>query len=100
MYYALFHYVLTYGIIFWGNSSHSDSIFRLQKRIIRITMGVRTRDTCRELFKSLKIIPLTSQYVCTLALYVVNNKSVVMKNSQLRNIKTTNNCNLFQPSSR
>jgi len=33
MYYAFFHSVMTYGIKIWGNSSHSDNIFRLKKRI-------------------------------------------------------------------
>jgi IS1 family transposase len=75
------------GIIFWGNSSHSGNIFRLQKRFIRSTMGAGTRDLCRELFKSLKSLPLMSQYICTWALYAVSNKSVFMEYSQLHNIK-------------
>jgi len=49
---------MTYEIIFWGNSSHIDNVFRLQKIIIRITMGATTRDSCREHFKSFKILPL------------------------------------------
>jgi hypothetical protein len=62
-------------------------------------MGARTGDSCKELFKSLKILPLTSQFIFSLALYVVKNKSVFMENTQLHNFKTTNNSNLFQPSS-
>ena len=38
-YYAFFHSVMSYGIIFWGNSWHSSIIFRLQKKIIRIMEG-------------------------------------------------------------
>jgi len=37
-YYSLFCTVLSYGIIFWGNSYHSTRIFRMQKRGIRIFM--------------------------------------------------------------
>jgi len=37
-YYSLFCTVLSYGIIFWGNSDHSTRIFRMQKRGIRIIM--------------------------------------------------------------
>lgn len=62
-------------------------------------MGARKRDLCRELFKSLKILPLTSQYIRTLALYAVNNKSVFMEYSQLHNVKTMNNSSLFHSSS-
>jgi hypothetical protein len=32
IYYTFFHSAMSYGIIFWGNSSHSSIIFRLQKK--------------------------------------------------------------------
>jgi len=38
-YYSLFCTVLSYGIIFGGNSYHSTRIFRMQKRGIRIIMA-------------------------------------------------------------
>jgi len=63
VYYSYFHSVMTYGLIFWGNAHHSNIIFRLQKRIIRIIVGKRGRDSCREHFKNLKILPLQSQYI-------------------------------------
>jgi hypothetical protein len=53
IYYALFHSAMSYGIIFWGNSPHSQKIFRLQKRAIRIITGSRSRVSCRNLFKQL-----------------------------------------------
>ena len=36
--------IINYGTIFWGNSSYSNSIFKQQKRIIRIIMGVGIMD--------------------------------------------------------
>ena len=50
IYFAYFHSVVSYGIIFWGNSSHSRKIFTLQKKIIRIMMGAHPRTSCRKLF--------------------------------------------------
>ena len=38
--FAYFHSIISYGIIFWGNSSHSEEIFKVQKRIIRIIMNL------------------------------------------------------------
>ena len=32
IYYCLFHSVMTYGIIFWGNPSHSPTVFKVQNR--------------------------------------------------------------------
>ena len=32
IYHSLFHAVMTYGKIFWGNSSHSTQVFRMQKK--------------------------------------------------------------------
>jgi hypothetical protein len=32
VYYSYFHFVMTYGLIFWGNSHYSNIIFRLQKK--------------------------------------------------------------------
>ena len=65
VYYSYFHFIMTYGLIFWGNSHHGNTIFRLQKRIIRIIVGIRGRDSCREHFKKLKILSLQSQYIYT-----------------------------------
>ena len=53
-----FHSTIKYGIIFWRNYSYSNSIFKAQKGIIRIIMGVGIRDSCRELFKILNILAL------------------------------------------
>jgi hypothetical protein len=51
VYFAYFHSVIKYGIIFWGNSTDADWVFILQKRIIRIMAGVGSRSSCRGLFK-------------------------------------------------
>jgi len=32
IYFSYFHSVMSYGIIFWGNSHLSNNIFRIQKR--------------------------------------------------------------------
>ena len=32
VYFSYFHSIMTYGLIFWGNSHYSGTIFRLQKK--------------------------------------------------------------------
>jgi hypothetical protein len=74
VYYAYFHFIMNCGLIFWGNCSHSAKNFKIHKNIIRMITGRRSRDSCRDLFMNLKIVPLQSQYILSLLLFVVNNK--------------------------
>jgi hypothetical protein len=46
MYHPYFHSVMKYGSMLWGNSTYSKNILRLQKIVVRIIMGVRTRVSC------------------------------------------------------
>jgi hypothetical protein len=39
VYYAYFHSIMNYELIFGGNSSHSVKIYKIQKNIIRIITG-------------------------------------------------------------
>jgi hypothetical protein len=62
VYIACVHSFMSYGIILGGNQPHSEKIFKIQKKVIRIITNSRARDSCRELFKKLEILPLYSQY--------------------------------------
>jgi hypothetical protein len=97
IYYSYFLNIMTYGLIFWGNSHYSNIIFRLQKRIIRIIVGTRGRDSCREHFKKLKILPLQSQYILSLLLFVVDNGDYFKVNFEIHNVNTRNKLNLHLP---
>jgi hypothetical protein len=99
VYHAYFLSIMNYGLIFWGNSSHSVNIFKLQKNIIRIITGCRSRDSCRELFKKLRILPLQSQYILSLLLFVVYNNDKFKLNSEVYNMNTRQKYNFHLPSS-
>ena len=79
---CFFHSVRFYGLIFWGNSTNSKCVFKLQKRAIRIIMGARNNDSCRKFFKLLKILPLSAQYICSLLVFVVNNRNLFLDNAE------------------
>jgi len=73
-YYSHAHSIMSYGHIFWGNSTDSDDIFRIQKRIIRIITNSNRNASCRELFKKLNILPLQSQYIYSVLLVITKIK--------------------------
>jgi len=75
IYYSYFDTIISYGLPFWGNQLHRLKIFRMQKRIIRITTGCNSMVSCRNLFRRLEILPPVSQYILSLMLFVVTTKS-------------------------
>ena len=51
--YSYVHSVISYGIIFWGNSHLSDSIFEIKKIIIRVITNSGRHDSCSDLYKKI-----------------------------------------------
>jgi len=88
VYYYYFHSLIIYEIIFWGNCSYSSHIFRPQKKAVRIITGSRPRDSCRELFRHLRSLPLQSEYILFLLLFVVDIKNLFHVNSEIHSINT------------
>ena len=79
-YFSYVHSVLSYGIIFWGNSSYSKNILKIQIRIIWVIMSSDRRDSCHELFRQLNILPLQSQYIFSLLLFIIKNGDHFLSN--------------------
>ena len=98
IYYAYFHSVVTYGLLLWGHSPNIIKISRLQKKIIRIMMGWRNSDSCRKLFFNLEILPLPSQYILSLLLFMIRNRNQFRVNSEIYHIDTRQFSNLHQSS--
>jgi hypothetical protein len=97
IYYLYIHSILTYSIIFWGNSPHNTDIFKIQKQIIQIMTKSRSRDPCKWLFKQLEILWLQSQYIFSVLLIVLKNKDLYTSNQEIQNINTGSNTNLHPP---
>jgi hypothetical protein len=85
------------GIVFWGNSTHSDQMFKIKKRIVRIIMKVGNRDSCRPLFKALNILPFYSQYIFSISIFVVKNMDKFVTKSDLHGIHTRQGLDLHYP---
>jgi hypothetical protein len=88
IYFAYFHSIMKYGIIFWCNSPNSKMIFTLQKRTVRIIVGVKSRNSWRNLFMRLEILLLPCKYIFTLMNSVVNNQDIFWTNSAIHTVNT------------
>jgi len=55
------------------------------------------RVLCRNLFKKLQILPLTSQYMLPLLMFVVQNKNFLLTNNENYNLDTRQRNNLHIP---
>jgi hypothetical protein len=97
IYFAHIHSIVSYCIIFWGNSYYSNKIFILQKKIIRIITNTKSRNSCRELFKTLEIITLYSQYIHSILLFTVKNKYLFDSNNEIHQYRTRHNKDLHLP---
>jgi IS1 family transposase len=97
IYFAYFHSIVQYGIIFWGNSSNSRKISTLQKKIIRIIVGAHPRTSCRILFRKLEILHVPCQYIFSLMNFLVDNQENFQTNSSIHSINTSNKQHLHRP---
>jgi len=69
----------------------------MQKKAVRIMIGIINRDSCRQHFRRLKILPVQSQYLLSLLLFVAENTEYIILNSEIHSFNTKNKCNLHLP---
>jgi hypothetical protein len=97
IYYSHFHAIISYGLMFWGNSAHSVKVFRMQKKIIRIMTGSRSRESCRKWFKHYNILTLPSLYILSILRFVIKNKETFITNNEIHEHDTRQVNNLHFP---
>ena len=85
-YFSFVHSINSYGITFLGDAYHSEEIFKSQERIIRIIMNSSKNASCQQLFKELNILPIQSQYIFSIILFVIKINQFLFK-SQVHNNK-------------
>jgi hypothetical protein len=57
----------------------------------------KRRDSCRSLFRELEILPLASQHILSLLLFVVKNRNEFTPNSEIHEINTRQQGNFHLP---
>jgi hypothetical protein len=90
----IYLYSPEYGITFWGNSSQAERVFKLQKKVIRLIKGCSYRESRREHFKDMKILPLRSQYIYSLIMFVIKNMEKFGTNKDYYEMNTRQNMNM------
>jgi len=98
VYFAYFHSILSYGIEIWGHAPLSviDRVFILQKRAIRLLCNLSYTDSCRDYFKTLKILPTPALYIAQTLIFIKKNPHYFEKSKQTH-IYNTRNKDLFLP---
>ena len=67
-----FQSLMRLELLFWGRAyfEQTNRIFKIQKRAIRIIVGINTKSSCRKVFKELNILTLPSLYIQEIACFV------------------------------
>jgi hypothetical protein len=95
IYFAYIHFIITNGIIFWGNSPYTIKLFRIQEKGSKNNDGSQEKDSCRDSFKEMTILSLCSEYINSLMQYVVNNRDLFTRSAEVYNKGTRPNINAF-----
>lgn len=75
VYYANFYSTLRFGVIFWGGSVDAHRAFVVQKRAVRILLGLNNQQSCRGRFRELGLFTLAGLYVYECVVYLYSNKN-------------------------
>ncbi|KAG8260323.1 hypothetical protein J6590_108518 [Homalodisca vitripennis] len=96
-YHALVESHLRYGIAVWGGSSanNNNRLLLLQKKAIRILAELGPQESCRQAFKTLGILTVTSLYILHIILYV--DKLNLQTNEDYHKYNTRNSKNYVLP---
>jgi hypothetical protein len=86
-----------FTLIFWGYARYSVKVFMMQKRMIRIMTNLTPTDSCRVMFKELKILPLFSQYIYSVLIYLAGNIQLYTMNKEVHNYNTRNSSDFHMP---
>jgi len=95
-YFAYSHSIIRYGIIFWGTTTNSCKVLKLQKRVI-IMYGAEPRASCRGLFRKLEILPVPCQYILSLMLFIIDNPNNFQTSLEILRLHTRSKNQLFIP---
>ncbi|VEN36462.1 unnamed protein product [Callosobruchus maculatus] len=87
-YHAVFHSIMTYGILVWGHSTHVSRLFNLQRKAIRAMAGLGFREDCRKAFKNYNILTLPSHYIFANLMYIKEHEQLYKVHGEVHSYDT------------
>lgn len=84
-YHAYVASTLRYALIFWGNATNTEYVFKAQKKCVRAVANIHVPDSCKPFFQKFKIMTFTSLYIYEVAIFVKTNKHLFAKPQSVRN---------------
>jgi hypothetical protein len=96
VYYANVQSLISYGILFWGATTHITKVFVLQKRALRIMLHLGRRVSCRPYFKEIKILTVACLYMMEVIMFVHDFPTYFIANDGLHRFNTRGRLNLHQ----
>ena len=88
LYFGLVQATMAYGIAYWGLASEVQQVFTSQKKIIRMIARISPTTSCRESFKTHKIMTLASLYIYSVIMCVLNNKDILSQRREIHDHDT------------
>ena len=85
---------ITYGVIFWGNTSHINRVLILQKRCLRSVWGLSPRNSCKPVFIRNKVLTVVGLYILESGLFIKKNPDLFSDSLLNHKYKTRNKSNL------
>jgi hypothetical protein len=96
-YHGMFHSLISYGTLIWGNGTLVNDIFILQKRAIRSIYKLSSRTSCRPFFQKSNIMTVPSIYIYELLKFVKQNREQFCTNDNVHDYNTRQKLNLHTP---
>lgn len=78
-YYAYAYAWLSYGVTLWGNSTDAQTLFTLQKKLIRILVNVEQTDSCKPFFQKHSMLTLPCIYILETCKFVRKHQELYSK---------------------
>lgn len=87
-FHAIFQSLSCYGILAWGHSCHTERIFALQRRALRIIANKNYRDDVRNVYIELRVLTIPCRFIYESLIYAHKNISTFNLNSNFHQYLT------------